>query len=404
MPLLETLCTVLVASATGVCLYHLLLALVAVVGRKRRAEHGAAVHSFAVVIPAHNEEGNIEGVLRCCAALDYPRDKYKVYVVADNCTDRTAEKAAALGAVCIQRRVADKHGKGYALEWAFDRILPEGADAVVVLDADCSIGANCLRIFDRHLQAGDRVIQANYVVANPDDNAMSYVLSLASLLENDLFYAPKSILGGAVTLQGTGMVFHREVLARHPWRAGSIVEDAEYAYQLIREGIRIRFVPNARVYSDFPTRQSQLATQRTRWISGNATLGKSLAMKLIWKGILRRRLLLIDAGLTMLLISRPLIALHLLLTLLLTMLCWWLAPGAWSAGLLAACLAIAVAYALYVAAGVVMLGITPKRVKFLLCAPMIVLRYVALATKVLLGPRPKSWHRTPRLQAATNRK
>ena len=72
---------------------------------------------------------------------------------------------------------------------------------------------------------------------------MSYLLSAAGFLENEFFYAPKSRLGLSVMLRGTGMVFHRDILLSHAWKAGSIVEDTEYTYQLLEEGRQFGSLP-----------------------------------------------------------------------------------------------------------------------------------------------------------------
>jgi len=397
MILVQLACAVSVALAAVVCLYHVFLAVAALCARPASAAgETTASHSFAIVIPAHNEEKGIELALRSCASLDYDREKYTVYVVADNCEDRTAQIATRSGAVCLVRRDEENRGKGHALEWALPQVLAQGCDAVVVIDADCLIDAHALRAFDRRLAAGDRVLQANDAVANPDENGISYVLALANALENDLFYAPKSNLGWAVFLRGTGMVFHREVLEAHPWRAASIVEDAEYAARLLEEGIRVRFVPNVRVVSDFPADREQLAVQRSRWIGGGVCVGCAQGLRLLWSGVTKRRFLLVDAGWTTLIASRPMVIAQLLLSILLGLLWHGLSPDLWSRTVLFLCVGIVAAYALYAAAGVVLLGITFRRARLLLQFPLVILRYLLIAARTLLAAPPTAWVRTPR--------
>ena len=335
MLLLNLVCSACLAVAGIVCLYHVVLA-VASLRRLRFASDtdDSGSLSFAIIIPAYNEEQCIGAVLRSCAGLDYPRKNYTVYVVADNCNDRTVQVATDHGATCLVRSNGQSRGKGYALEWAFDRIPLDAYDAVVVLDADCLIDSHALRAFARRLNAGDQVLQTSSIVANPDDNVMSYVLALANVAENDLFYAGKSAAGLAVFLRGTGMVFRREVLQRCPWRAESIVEDVEYSCQLLMEGFRIKFLHNVHVASDFPTRQDELVIQRTRWIGGGTRLGMHYCMGLLRKGIVKRKLLLIDAGWTMLVVSRSLIVMQLLFTLVLSLACRQGCADLWSGTLL----------------------------------------------------------------------
>ena len=72
-------------------------------------------HKYAIAIAARNEENVIGNLLDSIAANDYPSELVTVFVVADNCIDKTAETARKHGAVCYER-FDDKHKpKGYAL-------------------------------------------------------------------------------------------------------------------------------------------------------------------------------------------------------------------------------------------------------------------------------------------------
>src|SRR5690242_20568119 len=84
-------------------LYLLALAIGAAIGTlriasSRRKNDQANTATFAILVPAHNEELLIGKTLSSLATLEYPTDRYAVHVIADNCTDRTAEIAQAAGA------------------------------------------------------------------------------------------------------------------------------------------------------------------------------------------------------------------------------------------------------------------------------------------------------------------
>ena len=80
-------------------------------------------HKFAVLVAAHNEENVISGIIKSLKAQTYSIDMFDVFVIADNCTDKTAEIARSLGVGVIERFDETKKGKGYALEYAFDYIF-----------------------------------------------------------------------------------------------------------------------------------------------------------------------------------------------------------------------------------------------------------------------------------------
>jgi len=381
------------------CLYHAVLGAVGFFTHGRDPLiQGGELHSFAIVIPAHNEEKVITQTLRSCDELDYPKEKLGVYVIADNCSDRTAQIAQHHGAVCLVRNDEHNRGKGYALEWALPRVLAHRPDAVVLLDADCRIDAHAIRVFNQCLNEGSQVLQANDVVANPDDSPVSYLLALGNLVANELFHAPKSILGWPVLLVGSGMVLHREILERFPWKARSLCEDTEYSLLLHRHGIPARFVPNVRVASDFPVNHSQFVAQRRRWIKGQTTAAWKHGLKLVWEGLVKRSPSLVDAGLSSIIVFRAFILGHLLLTALLVAFCLWLAPGAFSTIMGLTLLGIVATYALYAFAGVFLLGLTRRRLWLLLQSPLVVVSYLWVSFTTVLTTRHVAWDKTPRVQ------
>src|SRR5882672_8297430 len=101
---------------------------------------------FRILVPAHDESAGIAGTVESLLAVDYPRELFDVLVIADNCTDDTAARARAAGAVVLERTSETERGKGYALHYAFGR-LPEEIDAAVVIDADTLVSQNLLRAF-----------------------------------------------------------------------------------------------------------------------------------------------------------------------------------------------------------------------------------------------------------------
>lgn len=394
---LHVVAAALVVIAAVGCLYHLALGIVSTfLLRTRQAGSDLATHSFAILIPAHNEELVLGRTLQSCAALDYPASQFKVFVVADNCSDATHNVAQAHGATSLVRTDDLLCGKGYALEWAIPKVLAVGHDVVLVVDADCCLESHALRALDQCLAAGDLVLQLHDAVSNPDESPTSFLLAVASELENVLFYAPKSALGLAVFLRGTGMAFHRSILEALPWRAHSVTEDAEYACALLRRGIPIRFVKDARVLSPFPTGYQQLAIQRRRWVGGGMALTRQQCLHLLWRGLTRREVRLIDAGLTTLLLSRPLIVLQLTVTIAVCGLSYWISGSPLSMGLFAGSLAILGAYAAYALSGLLLIGLTRRRMRLLLASSVTFVRYLTLALVSLVRGAPKVWETTPR--------
>jgi glycosyltransferase involved in cell wall biosynthesis len=106
---------------------------------------------LGVVIPAHDEAHGIADTVRGVLAAKQARGvECAVLVVADNCTDDTAERARAAGATVLERTDENLRGKGYALDFAFGHLLEQGVDALIVLDADARVPAD---FFERAIGA-----------------------------------------------------------------------------------------------------------------------------------------------------------------------------------------------------------------------------------------------------------
>jgi 1,2-diacylglycerol 3-beta-glucosyltransferase len=364
--------------------------------RERRGTDDKPIHRFAIVIPAHDEAENIVGAIQSCLDADYPTELRQVVVVADNSRDATAELAEQSGADCLRRDVPDAPGKGPALQWAFDQLLATPADAFLVLDADCRLEPDVLRIADSFLQGGARVLQANHRVTNADASPFSYAASVGRTLEYDLFFTPKSPLGLAVLLVGTGMVFHRSVLQHLPWTSRSCAEDTEYTIELTRRGERIRFLADAHIRCEGVESLEALRVQRTRWATGNIERGHRQAFRLMAAGLRRGKLRLFDLGWTLLLVSRPLVLAHLACVLLGAALLRMVLPTpagvtlAWfAAGLIPL-------YALYFTVGILATGLNATRLQHLVRAPVVVMQMGRIAIAALWGSGNSAWVRTPR--------
>lgn len=393
---LKGICTLLVIPAGLICCYYWYLTLVALFCiRKIKTKEAEQYIKFAIVIPAHNEEAIIGDTLHSCKNLDYPEEHYEVIVIADNCNDRTAEEAKRADAICLERFDENHKGKGFALSWAFKIVMQENYDAIVVLDADCVLDSRALMVFNQYLNEGEKVLQANDMASNPDENAMSYAVSVGNLIENELFYAPKSYLDLAVFLRGTGMVFHRSILEKYHWDAYSVVEDLEYTLKLFRDNIHIKFVNQIRVKSIFPASNKQFNVQRKRW-AASLSVGKKQAFQIIKEGITQKNILLTDTGITLLVLSKPLVLLELMISCALALTCFWLYGDTSSIILLITTFTIFLMQAMYFFIGIVKLGINKNRLMFLISIPVVVLRLIIVSINGLFGSNQKLWERTPR--------
>lgn len=239
--------------------------------RRRRAgakPASAAVQRLLVLVPAHNEELMIGACVRSLVALDYPAGASEVIVLADNCTDRTAELARAAGARCLERTDTELRGKPRAIAWALSQMDLAAWDAVVVVDADTTadprLGWQLSAVGDLR----DVAVQSNIMASNEFENWLTRLGGVLNRCRYEVTYPLKSGAGLNIPLTGNGMAIGTGVLQRIGWNAFSIAEDSELYAQYTIAGVPILHAHQATVHSGEPSSLGAGATQRRRWLAG----------------------------------------------------------------------------------------------------------------------------------------
>ncbi|MHB8773320.1 MAG: glycosyltransferase family 2 protein [Syntrophales bacterium] len=350
---------------------------------------------FAALVPAHDEEPVVAETVKSLSGADYPEGMLDIVVVADNCTDGTAAVAAANGARVLVRKDPGKRGKGYALAHAMEILLREPYDAIVVVDADSVVNPGFFLALDARIQEGEGVIQAYDGIANPDASVLTYMFAVGNAIENRLFYDGKAAIGLPAMLRGNGMCFTRKILDKHPWNSFSVTEDTEHSLCLLEAGVPVRFAPEAIVLARQPETFAQAKTQRIRWASGTMKMSKARAFELLLSGIRKRRFFLADAGLTLIVLSKPLMLLLNLVAVAAALLWGKVSLGSGNYFLTWA-LVLLVFQCVYLCVGVRLEGFSGNRLKHLMAAPAVILWFFLITLLGLAGYRGTSWARTER--------
>jgi 1,2-diacylglycerol 3-beta-glucosyltransferase len=295
---LNALLTLLTAGLLLLAGYLVGLTVAALFGRRKSPPASTATRRFAILVPAHNEEVLIRRLLENLQQLDYPKSRFDVHLVADNCNDHTAPLARSLGAQVYERFDTALEGKGFALRWLLEQIQQDGRryDAFVVLDADSVVAANFLQSMDARLAAGSQVIQAYYSVLNAGDSPVAALRYAALAAVHYLRPLGRSALGLSCGLKGNGMCFAAPVLAQFAWRWFTLAEDVEFHLALAQAGVRVDFAPETSVLADMPISYAQAASQNARWERGRLQLLRHHVPTLLMEGMRRRSPLRIDAA------------------------------------------------------------------------------------------------------------
>ncbi len=323
--------------------YLCLVSFSALLTQRRRARQRAqedpqasAQTRFALLIPAHDEEVVLSTLLESLAQLTYPKELYRVYVIADNCTDKTAELARQYeGTQVYERFDQEKRGKGYALNWMWQQLeeSQQVYDASIVLDADSVVNPMFLQMFDRELVHGAHVLQACHTVLNVTELPSTALRWVALTLVNHIRPLGRNGLGCSATLTGNGMCFSHDILQRHPWQAFGLTEDYQYYLTLVQHGERVSYVPEALVRSQMPVTFKQMRTQDVRWEAAAPQQSSwRIAWQLLRTGLRTRSIVRLEAVAELLTPTLSMLVAACLLSVAVSLLLW--SPLAMLCGLL----------------------------------------------------------------------
>ncbi|MHB8962895.1 MAG: glycosyltransferase family 2 protein [Saccharofermentanales bacterium] len=244
---------------------------------------------FAVLVPARNEESVITGTVAMLGRQSYPRDKFDIIVLADNCTDRTADFAAQAGALVFERTNPAERSKAHAMKWFFEggHLKAGGYDAVCVVDADTILDEDFLREADRELAAGYPIVHGRCASINPYDSWTSSFMSVLLSFQNRIWHLPQSNLFRSGFFAGTGVCITVRCIETTGWNIHTLVEDAEFGIQAVLAGGFVRYCDSAKFYVEQVTNFRDLWKQQRRWRTGHISClrryGRSLASRVFCK-------------------------------------------------------------------------------------------------------------------------
>lgn len=248
-------------------------------------------HRFAVVVSARNESSVIGNLIASIKNQNYPSELVDVFVIADNCTDNTAEIARSAGAIVYERFNKEQVGKGYALDWLFNIIDSEhsdkGYEGYIIFDADNILDPNYIAEMNKVFDNGYRIITSYRNSKNYDTNWITAGYSLWFLREAKYLNNARMQLGTSCAISGTGFLVSAEVIKENGgWIHHLLTEDIEFTTDSIIHGEKIGYCADAILYDEQPTKFEQSYTQRLRWAKGFYQVFRNYGGKLI-KGIFK---------------------------------------------------------------------------------------------------------------------
>lgn len=248
---------------------------------------------IAILIAARNEEKVIGELLHSISLQDYDKKCLQTIVIADNCTDSTAQIAKNNGAIVFERFNKEKIGKGYALDFAIDNLRKSGdlekIDGIIVLDADNLLTKNYVSEMNKTFSDGYEVFTSYRNSKNYGDNWISAGYGLWYIRESKFLHYARMLLNSSCAISGTGFFVSKKILDKfNGWKFYLLTEDIEFSIFSIINGVKIGCCINAELYDEQPITFHQSYKQRLRWSKGFFQVWQKHGKDLV-KGIFKHR-------------------------------------------------------------------------------------------------------------------
>jgi len=300
-----------------ISLYYLIISFF---GLYKKANHRLykPEKSFALLVAAHNEEAVIGKIIESLKEIDYPKYLYDIYIIADNCTDNTASIAGKLNVNVFERINKEKNGKGFALEWMFEKIfnMEKKYDAFAIFDADNLVSKNFLIEMNNKMMEGYKVVQGYLDSKNPHDSWITESYSISFWTANRVFQLARNNIGLSNQIGGTGFIVDTEVLKQIGWGVTCLTEDLEFTCKLVLNGYRVGWAHEAVVYDEKPLTLKQSWNQRKRWMQGFTDVSSRYFLPLMKNAFVKFDFISFDCALYTI---QPFITLLLGISILLTL-------------------------------------------------------------------------------------
>ena len=274
-------------------LYQIIISATSLIRLKEKPLIKNKNHKFMAIIPAHNEASVVANLIESLKKQDYDKNLLDIYVIADNCTDNTAEIARNAGAIVYERFDETKKTKGFAMQWFLDQKLNDGSDydAFCVFDADNIVMPDFITQMNKKLCQGEEVVQGYRDIKNPTDSWVSAGYAIFYWTMNRFYHLARYNIGLSPLINGTGFMVKMDVVRKDGWNTKTLTEDIEFSLKNIAKGRKLGWAVDAKVYDEQPIGFKQSWSQRSRWTVGHLQCVKYYTVDLL-KGIAKNKTLM----------------------------------------------------------------------------------------------------------------
>lgn len=227
--------------------------------------------SLSLLVAAKNEAVVICQLVEQLCSLDYPADKYDVWIVDDHSTDQTPEILDELTLQYPQLRVIHRPaGATGGKSGALNEVLHQASGRIIgVFDADAQVPADLLRqVVPYFEQERLGAVQVRKAIANQDVNF--FTQGQATEMALDTYFQQQRIVSGGIgELRGNGQFVSRQALEDcGGWNEQTITDDLDLTIRLHLQNWKVAILSHPSVEEEGVTTVMALWHQRNRWAEG----------------------------------------------------------------------------------------------------------------------------------------
>jgi 1,2-diacylglycerol 3-beta-glucosyltransferase len=232
---------------------------------------GERYQTVSLLVAAKNEEAVIGQLVQQLCALDYPGDRYDIWIVDDNSTDQTPVILDRLAQKYSQLNVIHRPaGSGGGKSGALNDVLAQAQGSIIgVFDADASVPPALLRQVVPYFESVDfGALQVRKAIANQGVNFWTKGQGAEMALDT-YFQQQRIVTGGIGELRGNGQFVSRRALDNvGGWNEQTITDDLDLTIRLHLNNWKIGILVNPPVQEEGVTTAIALWHQRNRWAEG----------------------------------------------------------------------------------------------------------------------------------------
>ena len=256
----------------GICfLYQVVFFFIGLFKGEVELPKAKKLHKYAFFIAAHNEEAVIANLVKSIKDQDYPSELIEVFVVADACTDNTADEARRAGAIVYERNDLARKGKSWVMDYGFNRILeeyPDTYEGYFIFDADNLLSRDYVRIMNDAFDQGYLAVTSYRNSKNFGSSWISSAYATWFIREARYLNNPRMICGTSCAVSGSGYLISAKIVeGMHGWDFHTLTEDIQFSTFCAVHGVQIGYAP-AEFYDEQPLTLSASVKQRMRWTKG----------------------------------------------------------------------------------------------------------------------------------------